>query len=146
MAKAISSVLGSKGSDGVGDGLFQREQVAGLGTAQQLFDLRPTLFNGVEVGGIGWQVAQLRFGSLDQFSDAIDFVSRQVVHHDNIAGLKLRAQHLFQIGQETSPSVGDSMVIVATHPDWRTAPNTVRVRQCPPGVPSHTRWPSKTRP
>jgi len=28
------------------------------------------------------------------------------------------------------------MVMVAIHPDWRTAPNKVKVLQCPPGAPS----------
>jgi len=57
VAEAVLGVLGSKGSDGLSDGLFQRKHVAGLVAAQQ--------------------ISQFRARSLDQISDTIDFVSRQ---------------------------------------------------------------------
>ena len=38
------------------------------------------------------------------------------------------------------------MVIVARQPDVETAPSRVRIRQCPAGAASWTRWPPRTRP
>ena len=50
----------------MGDGKFQPFQGTGLGRAEVVFDLRPGLLDGVEVGRVGRQVQQLRSHRLDQ--------------------------------------------------------------------------------
>src|ERR1022692_1929796 len=47
--------------------------------------------------------------------------------------------------RKTSPSVADSIVIDATHPETPTPPSSVKVFQCPAGTPSLTRAPSMAR-
>jgi hypothetical protein len=46
----------------------------------------------------------------------------------------------------TSPSVGDSTIMVANNPSSLIAPSRVRVLQWPAGVVSHTRSPQGARP
>ena len=54
----------------------------------------------VEVGGIWRQVAQLRAGGFDDAPDFVVLVGRQIVHHDNVAGLQGRDQASLQIDAE----------------------------------------------
>jgi hypothetical protein len=56
-------------------------------------------------------------------------VSAQIVQHNNIAGLKDRAQHLFHIGGEDVPSVAASTVITASIPRRLMAASAVSTFQ-----------------
>ena len=71
------------------------------GLSQRRFVLGEGLFDWIEVGAIGWQMAQRRAGSLNRFPDAGDFVGWQVIHHDDIALAQGRREKMFDIGQET---------------------------------------------
>ena len=67
---------------------------------KQLLDLRPSLLNRVEVGGIGRPVNQAGSRGGDELLHPGHFVRGQIVHDDYLSGMELRAQHLLQIGQE----------------------------------------------
>lgn len=45
------------------------------------------LLDRIEVRGVWWQVAQAGSGSFDRLPDASDFVTCQIVHDDDVAGL-----------------------------------------------------------
>src|SRR6202051_5001 len=53
--------------------------------AEDLLDLAPHRFDGVEIGRIGRQIEQPRAPGLDGFADSPDFVRRQVVQDYQIA-------------------------------------------------------------
>ena len=73
---------------------------SGGGGAQQGLELGEGHFDGIEVGTVRGQVAQARAGGLDRLSDAMDLVSWQIVHDDDVAGPQLGNERLFDIGEE----------------------------------------------
>lgn len=74
---------------------------SGGSLAKGCFELGEGLFDGIEVGAVGWQVAKRRAGPLDRFFDASDFVTGEIVHDDDIAPAQGRSEKVFDIGQET---------------------------------------------
>lgn len=70
------------------------------GLAQQRLELGEGLFDGVEVGTVGREVAQVRTRRLDHLAHARPLVARQVVHDDDVAGAQFRDQDLLDIGFE----------------------------------------------
>jgi len=54
----------------------------------------------MEVWAVGRQVAQACAGGFDGLSDAMDFVGRQIVHDDDLAGPQLGDERLFDIGEK----------------------------------------------
>ena len=93
-------VLRSDGSEGLTEAVFESEHRTSFGSAEELLDLGPALLDGIEVGGIRRQIAKLGSALLNQITHALHFVSGQIVHHHDVAGLELRAQHLFDVSQE----------------------------------------------
>ncbi len=77
-----------------------------LGRTEELLYLRPSLFDGVEVGRIGRQADQAGTGGSDEFPHPSHFVRRQIVHDHHLSGMQTRAQPLFQISQEDIPVGG----------------------------------------
>jgi hypothetical protein len=53
--------------------------------AEQLFELGERQFNGIQVGRVGRQVAQLGADGLVSFPDTADFVTGEVVPHHDVA-------------------------------------------------------------
>src|ERR1035441_5109185 len=72
------------------DGLMERLGGAGLGGAEQLFQLGPGLLDRIQVRRIRRQVEQFSSRSLDQLLDPGHLVGAEVVHYDHIAGPQLR--------------------------------------------------------
>ena len=64
------------------------------------------MFDWVEVGRVGGQVAQFGTGSLDRLTHAIDLVRTQIVHEDDVALAKCRREDLFDIPEERRPIHG----------------------------------------
>src|SRR5262245_34752091 len=62
--------------------------------AQERFQLRKELFDGIEVRAVSGQVRNVCAASLDCFFDPINQVSANVVHEYNIAPLQSRSEHL----------------------------------------------------
>ena len=100
MAEIVGGVLGGEGSESFAKSLLEGGDGTGLESAELLFHLRPALLDGVEVGRVGRQVAERSAGLLDEFSDAVHFVSSQIVHDDQLAGFQLWTKDLFQVSQE----------------------------------------------
>ena len=70
------------------------------GGAQQGLELGEGRFDGIEVGAVGRQVSQARAGGLDRLFDAMDLVSGQIVHDDDVAWSQLGNERLFDIGEK----------------------------------------------
>ena len=87
-----------------GGDLVQGFHQSSFSRTQQLFDLRPGLLDGIEVGRMGRQLEQLRAASLDQLSHSGHLVRRQVVHHYHLSGLQPRTQDLLQVARLRSNS------------------------------------------
>ncbi len=87
---------GQQGFDGVIEGLYG----ACLHGSESCFELRPCLLDRIEVGRVGRQVEQGSSAGLDPLPYAGDLVGAEVVHHDDVSGSQLRAQHLVQVGEE----------------------------------------------
>src|ERR1039458_1046596 len=51
-----------------GDGLIQSFLAASFGGTEELFELRPGLLDGVQVGRVGRQIEQLRTAGFDPFA------------------------------------------------------------------------------
>jgi len=60
----------------------------------ELLDLRPHLFNGVEIGTVRWKEPDFCAGRLNGGYDGWRLVRGQVVQHDNISIAKIRDQHV----------------------------------------------------
>jgi hypothetical protein len=80
--------------------LLEGNDGTGFESAELLLHLRPALLDGVEVGRVGRQVTERSAGLFDEFSDAVYFVSSEVVHDDQLARFQLWAKNLLQISQE----------------------------------------------
>src|ERR1700731_4257425 len=72
--------------DRLSDGFDERFECSRGGPSQRCFELGKHLFDRIEVGAVGRQIAQRRAGSLDYLPDTSDFVRWQIVHDDNRAG------------------------------------------------------------
>ena len=82
------------------DGPDQGVKCSCGGLAKGCFELGENLFDWVEVGAVGREVAQRRAGPLDHFLDARDFVGGKIVHHDDIAGAQGWDEKMLDISQE----------------------------------------------
>jgi hypothetical protein len=65
-----------------------------------VFEFRPSQFDGIQVGGIGWQVQQFGSRRLDQLPPPAHLVGAEVVHDHHVARVQRRAQHLFHLGKK----------------------------------------------
>ena len=70
--------------------------------AQAGFELGIGILDRVEIGRIGRQQQKAGAAGLDQGPDGCAFMCWQIVHHDDVAGIESRRQHLFDIGTESS--------------------------------------------
>ena len=131
MAEIVGGVLGRNNGEGFGKGLLEGCDGTGLKSAQRLFNLRPTLFDRVEVGRVGRQVAERGSGLFDEFSYAIDFMSAQIVHDNQLARFQLRTKDIFQISQEDI-AVGGGFNGHSGHPAGNT--DRAQYRQCAPAA------------
>lgn len=68
--------------------------------AHPVFDFGESLFDGVEVRGIGRQEPEPCASSIDGRAYGLGFMASQIVHDDNVSGLERPDELLFHIGQE----------------------------------------------
>lgn len=80
--------------------MIERLGGPGLGCAQELFELGPCFFDGIEVGRVWRQVEQLSSGSRDPLPNASHFVRAEVVHDHDIAWPQHGAEDVVQVGEE----------------------------------------------
>ena len=69
------------------------------GAAKPL-SLAKTWLYRVEVGAVGRQIAQRRARGLNSLAHTVDLVRAEVIHHDDVARVQLRRQHLLDPGDE----------------------------------------------
>lgn len=129
MAEIVGGVLGCEGSESVAKSLLEGKDGTSFESAELLLHLGPALLDGVEVGRVGRQVTERSSGLLDEFSDAVYFVSSQVIHDDQLAGFQLWAKNLFQISQE-DVSIGGRLNGHNGHPAGNT--DCSQYSQCAP--------------
>lgn len=80
--------------------------VAFLGHSHPVFDLGEGLFDGIEVGAIGWQEPEPGAGCPDGVADGLRFMTSEIVHDDDVAGLEGSDELLLHIGPEARPVDG----------------------------------------
>lgn len=74
--------------------------------AEQLLQLGKGQLDRIEIGGVGWQVAQLGTGGFNGFADPLDLVTREIVHHHDIARFQRGNQMLLDPGAKQNPIDG----------------------------------------
>ena len=70
---------------------------------QQVLELGKDLFDGVQVGRIFRQEDQLGAGRADEPANDFTLVAAEIVHDDDVAGMKRGDEDLFDIGPEALP-------------------------------------------
>ena len=100
MAEVIGTLRRGDGGESGPHGRPQARHRARGDRAQARFELGKDLLNGIEVGTVGGQVAQVRASRLDRLTHPGHFVTGQIVHDDTVARLEGGGQHLFDIGDE----------------------------------------------
>ena len=70
------------------------------GFAHEVFELGKDLFDGVQIGAIGWQEQQSRPDAADCSTDGRPLVATQVVHDDDITGRERGHEQLLDIIEE----------------------------------------------
>ena len=78
----------------VGDGVDQRFEGSRRGFSEQRLEFGEELFDGIEIGAVGRQIAQSRPGLFDRRFDAGDLVARQIVHDNDVAFTQCRREKL----------------------------------------------------
>ena len=73
------------------------------GRADKGFELRETELDGIQVRTVRRQVPELRACGFDPLADALNVMGAQVVHHEDVAGLKRRDEDLVEVGEKTVP-------------------------------------------
>jgi hypothetical protein len=75
-------------------------QGAGGPLTQMSFEFGESQFNGVEIGAVGWQVADANTPTREKWADDLDFVGGEVVEDERAALAQLRTERLLKIGRE----------------------------------------------
>ena len=78
----------------------QRIQRSGGSLSQQGFEFGEELFDWIEVGAIGRQVAEFGAGGFDRLLDASNLVARKIVHNDDVAWAERWDKTLLHVGEE----------------------------------------------
>jgi hypothetical protein len=123
----ICAFLGGEVCERLSDGFDEGVKRSCGGLAKCGFELGEGLFDGIEVGAIGREIAQRRAGPLDRFFDASDFVTGKIIHDDDIAMAQGRGEKVLDIGQETRSvhrtvkytGCGDLIVAQGGNECWR---------------------------
>jgi hypothetical protein len=100
MAEVVGGVLGSECGECFVKGLLKRGDRAGFESPQLLFHLCPALFNGIEIGRIGRQIAESGASLFDEFAYTVHLVGAQIIHDHQLAGFQLRTKDMSEISQE----------------------------------------------
>jgi hypothetical protein len=88
-------------SDQIRDAFLDLLDGSGVRFAQQGFQLGECLLDRVQVGAIGRQEEQFGARRADRVPHGLALVTAQVIHHDQIAGTKVRYQELYDPGLKT---------------------------------------------
>jgi len=100
VAEVVGGVLGSERGERFVKSLLKRGDGTSFKRPQFLFDLCPALFNGIEIGRIGRQVAESSAGLFNELAYAVYLVGAQIIHDHQLAGFQLRTEDVSEISQE----------------------------------------------
>ena len=131
MAEVVGGILGRNGGERFGESVLEGGDGTGLECAQLLFDLCPALFDWVKVGRVGRQVTERGSGLFNEFPHAVHFMGSQIVHDDQLTGLQLRTQDVFQISPEDI-AIGGRFDRHRSHPSGNA--HRSQHCQCPPAA------------
>lgn len=101
MPEVISALGGGEEPQGVGDRRPQFLHGSPACGAQQGFEFRKPQLDRVEVGTVRRQIAEGGTGPFDLFTDALDVMTPQVVHDDEVAWPECGDQHLLEVREKT---------------------------------------------
>lgn len=119
MAEVVSGVLGCEGGERFVKGLLKGGDGTSLEGPQFLFHLCPALFDGIEIGRIGRQVAESGAGLLNELAYTVHFVGAQIIHDHELAGFQLRTEYVSEISQEDI-AIGGRLNGHSGHPSGNT--------------------------
>ena len=94
----MEGILGCDALEGCADSLKEGLRSAGFGCSEEFFDFAPHFFDGIEVGGVGRQKADLRACVFDQLKRWGVFMRREIVQNDDVARLQRGAEDVLDVG------------------------------------------------
>jgi hypothetical protein len=97
MMEPVLSIVFVNPVQGGAHGGCQKLPRAGLGRAQEGFELAKGQFNRSETGRVGWQEQAAGPAFFHQFGQVRGLVHAQVIQHDHVAGCQRGPQHLVQV-------------------------------------------------
>jgi hypothetical protein len=100
VADEIGALGGCKELQGDGDPRVDLRETPGTSGSEEGLQLGEGLLDGIEVGTVRREKAELRAGSLDRLTNGGVFVDRQVVEDDHVARCERGHQHLLDISLE----------------------------------------------
>ena len=100
MPEVVCTLGFGEGVERFADLLLQTVDGARGGASYQGFEFGKRVFDRVQVRRVGWQVAELGAGFLENVTNAGDFVGGQIVHDHDVAVLERRRQAMTEIGEE----------------------------------------------
>lgn len=100
ICEVVCALAWSDSGEGVGDCGDQGIDGSRSSLAEQSFDLGKELFDRVEIGAVGGQIAQLGASSFDRLSDSGDLVAGEIVDHDDVVLAQGRDDALLDVGAE----------------------------------------------
>ena len=125
MAEVVGGILGRNCGERFGQSVLEGGDGTRLERAQLLFYLCPALFDRVKVRRVGRQVTERGAGLFNEFPDTVHFMGSQIVHDDQLTGLQLRTQDVFEISPENI-AIGGRFDRHRSHPTG----NTDRSQHC----------------
>ena len=139
-------ILGCNCFQGIGNGCQQSIEGAGLGSSQELFDLRPHPLDGVKIRTIRGKEPYLGPSRLDRRNGFFVLMSQRLSSTTMSPGLSVGTRICRTYSRNTSADVAPSMAMQTVDPSSRIEEIMVVVHQCPCGVSSTIRWPFFARP
>ena len=116
MSEEIGAFVGFELLQRIGGGSFECIEGSRSGLAHMRLKLCEGVFDRIEVGTVGRQLAEFGTAGFNSLPDTCDFVGGQIVHDDDVVGAQRWRKHLLDPGRKDSSSIGPSRSIGATKP------------------------------
>ena len=100
MFEEIGTISGGEAGEEFADPAAQMWHSTFSSFAQQSLELAECLLDGIEIWGVLGEIEEFRPHGRDGFGDAVDFMGRDIVHDDDVAGVQGGRETLFDIGEE----------------------------------------------
>jgi hypothetical protein len=100
VSEVVTALAGIEAIQQLAESTFESFDGSLGGGPQERLEFGERQFDWVEVGTIRRQIDELGADAFDRFADAGDFVSGQIVHHDEVALMERRRQLLLNVAEE----------------------------------------------